>query len=119
MIKINTDILNQISSSMGKDTEYFSKILERLDDKIKDTILKILVISSSSFEMYIYFYHFLDTGTITIPEVETYYQEIQKHNLEVFIWLSSCAKKGYNRLHVLLALSRVFESVREVKELNE
>ena len=120
MIEIKKEIIEQIRRSVEKDPDYFSKILRRLDFRIKDAIYVLLESGLKGSGMFVAFYKALENGleNFNMPEKfdgNVHFKEIKEHNPEIAEFMEKCVYSGRNQFWVLVILYRIFESELEVR----
>lgn len=119
MIKISMALLEQIEFSKTRDPGYLRNVLIHLDPRIKREIQELLQAGHNGLAMFVLFYHYLDTGTNDPFDIETYWVEVRACNPEIAEWIVASAREGYSQFWVMVMLYRVFESAKQVSELEE
>ncbi len=121
MIVIKQDIVEQLLRESCKDPRYLIRILKRMPELIRETIMVYRTALVTDLEAYTAFLFSMENGIEEFSIEETpplnYLDEVERVNPDVHDYVHLCFYTKTNRFIVLVFLFRMYESEHEVRSL--
>lgn len=122
MVKIKSEILEQIQRSAIEDPRYLAKLIRRIEPEIKKVIQYLVSLDISLQDMCTIFCYYCENGLDNFEikgdkSVEEAFKELESENEAIADHIIYCDFANADKLVTLTVLYRIFESELEIRRL--